>query len=470
MHPQRLHNNGALATRAAQRAFRERKQSQLSELQARIQLYEQGEIERNVALQNIAKRLKEENEKLRKENTVLQEKLTEAQSGSKPSTILTSHIKKKRWRDDSPSSASLQPSQKKKSRTDPQSQHSVLSETHLPSPTSMVSSPEANDHTDTQFSVHYADPDLINRSTFETFGSISSDVKTDDVLGSFPSLGCGFCDGGAICLCHEISVEDVVERTIDTTEIKSNGYNGHVTEINQGRTDSIISQAAARTSILDNLPAYQPPIPLRRRSGGVLPNSVFPIIVVGGSSSMNTTCSGDPSNCAACGDDAFGKAFCSAIGNTVPDVCSNCPSRVTSTPIGTAGCCGAGSCSNCPSASTFTSGNAMSEPPLPNSLEYIATNDAWKKLKAHPNVDFADLSLLAEVVASRSTCMGPQLSHLNTTPDQYTNTRGPQPRSGSPRPQLVPQEILLECGRRRIRHVHADRVKDALRLLDAKFS
>ena len=61
--------------RAAQRAFRERKQSQLAELQARVQSYEQGEIERNVALQNIAKRLKEENESLRAENAALKEEL-----------------------------------------------------------------------------------------------------------------------------------------------------------------------------------------------------------------------------------------------------------------------------------------------------------------------------------------------------------------------------------------------------------
>ncbi|KAJ2969802.1 hypothetical protein NUW54_g12878 [Trametes sanguinea] len=63
--------------RAAQRAFRERKQSQLAELQARLQQYEQGEIERNVALQNIAKRLKEENEKLRQENAALKAKVTQ---------------------------------------------------------------------------------------------------------------------------------------------------------------------------------------------------------------------------------------------------------------------------------------------------------------------------------------------------------------------------------------------------------
>jgi len=56
---------------AAQRAFRERKQSQFAELQARIEQYERGEIERNVALQAAAKRLKEENDALKKENDEL---------------------------------------------------------------------------------------------------------------------------------------------------------------------------------------------------------------------------------------------------------------------------------------------------------------------------------------------------------------------------------------------------------------
>ncbi len=65
---------------AAQRAFRERKQSQLAELQARVQSYEQGEIERNVALQNIAKKLKDENEQLRRENEALKDELQRLKS------------------------------------------------------------------------------------------------------------------------------------------------------------------------------------------------------------------------------------------------------------------------------------------------------------------------------------------------------------------------------------------------------
>jgi hypothetical protein len=41
--------------------------------------------------------------------------------------------------------------------------------------------------------------------------------------------------------------------------------------------------------------------------------------------------------------------------------------------------------------------------------------------------------------------------------------------SGSP-PRLVPQEVLFECGRQRVREVRADAVREALHLLDAKFT
>lgn len=345
----------------------------------------------------------------------------------------------------------------------------------------MVSSPESSDTMDAHFPASYdTQSDMLNRASFDNFNNMASEVKADDVLSSFSSLGCGYCDGGAICLCHEISVHDVVERTIDSAVLKNNDFNGHIVSHNVQDTNMISPQEPAQGSILDNLPAYQPPLPLRlrRRSGGVPVNSIFPVTSIAESSTMNATCSGDPSNCAACGDDAFGKAFCSAIGNTGSNVCNNCPSQAPSNTTNS-GCCGTGSCGNCPSASTFSSGGPMPNSQYVDSSEYIATNDAWKKLKAHPNVHFADLSLLAEVVASRSKCLGPQLqipsqisiSHSNDTSTQFTDTQSfTHQRGKSPPLQLVPQEVLLECGRRRMRHVHADGVKEALRLLDAKFS
>ncbi|KAJ1023546.1 hypothetical protein NDA16_003163 [Ustilago loliicola] len=53
--------------RASQRAFRERKQSYLAELEAKVAAYEAAEIDRSVEIQKVAQKLRAENEALRKE-------------------------------------------------------------------------------------------------------------------------------------------------------------------------------------------------------------------------------------------------------------------------------------------------------------------------------------------------------------------------------------------------------------------
>jgi len=474
-----LRNPLICTRRAAQRAFRERKQSQLSELQARIQAYEQGEIERNVALQNIAKHLKEENEKLRQENDSLQAKL--AQFHQEEDKDYTQTADKKRWRDDSPaSSLSMQVSATKRTRTDagPDSEllhvHS-LSPSHVPSPTSYVSSPNAIDTAESQFSELSYKP----QSTFGHFDDLSSNPQVVvDPLRSFPSYGCGFCNQGTICVCHEIAVQDMGNRPLTPNDFKPHQF-GDVQLLDSAPPRVNIQKPENEsTSILDNLPAYQPPVPLRRRPGGALVNSVFPVARVSphkSSTAPDTSCSGDPSNCLACGDDDFGKAFCEAIATVSSrgEVCDDCPSAT-----------GSISSRCCRSASGYTkclSFSSSSDPSV-TSAPFMPTNDAWQKIKAHPNVEFADLSLLAEVVASRSICSGPLLSVSATTDIRDSSattslfstgrilTSQRRSRNNSPPPRLVPQEVLLECGRRTPRRVHTDGVREALRLLDAKFT
>ncbi|CDR98749.1 hypothetical protein [Sporisorium scitamineum] len=60
--------------RASQRAFRERKQSYLADLEAKVAAYEAAEIDRSVEIQKAAQKLRSENESLRKEVALWREK------------------------------------------------------------------------------------------------------------------------------------------------------------------------------------------------------------------------------------------------------------------------------------------------------------------------------------------------------------------------------------------------------------
>lgn len=470
-----------LLHRAAQRAFRERKQSQLAELQARLQLYEQGEVERSIALQNIAKRLKDENEKLREENRVLQERLAKLETAharkvtvngpkSSPSSQ-DSDGQKKRLRGPSstPRSASPPP---KRSRIDEESacdssSDSPLTVAHLPSPASMVSTPEGTGQDHPLTGLSYDSQDHFE-GAFDQVAPLAPDPQSSEPVSPFPSFGCGLCTGGGLCVCSQIITEDALPSSRMEPGLNSSPHT-------QSPSQPKIETSKPTISILDNLPEYKPPVPLRRRQHT---RPMPPIFRVEPPSAP--TCSGDPSNCLACADDSFGKAFCSAIGDSARGCgsCGDCPNKY--------GCEMGDKCcqvtNHRPSASGSTS--ISSPTPIDTSRDstdagmMVPTNDAWRQIKAHPNVEFADLALLADVVASRTVCPGPrflfapQAAPASGSNDgaaieaSYSNRQADR----SPPPMLVPQEILVECGRRNMRHVHTDGVREALRLLDAKFA
>jgi len=234
-------------------------------------------------------------------------------------------------------------------------------------------------------------------------------------------------------------------------------------------------------SILDELPAFQPAVPLRRRQTATAVTK--PIVPAAA-----PTCSGDPSNCLACADDTFGKAFCDALGKSVAAQASgvSCPSenftinpaQVSLNPRG--------------SYHSQATAESLSQQPEEGSM---STSDAWKQLKSHPNVAFSDLAMLADVVARRSKCTGPRVV-ISPAPGSITPERVASPdtldaassdsgsivltdphahfhqqeRARSSPPRLVPQEILMQCGQDQLRQVQAAGVREALRLLDAKYA
>lgn len=501
--------------RAAQRAFRERKQSQLAELQARVQQYEQGEIERNVALQNIAKRLKEENEKLRKENAALQEKLASVEE----ERDALRELSRKRWRDDSDLAASSMPTKKRpRIIVDNYNSfpHTLAAPTpYASSPSSLASSPDSSGHT--SFSPIPSLPPPRETAVFaqgNSFNNIFDFISTGKTNmfepgGSLDTFDCGFCNENTPCVCRELALQQLGDRTNTQMEqppkVETMDFHDPTLHLDGGE----LSPAPNDSSILDNLPAYQPPVPIRRR--GMANTTSVPIFPVFSASTEDASCTGDPSNCPACADDAFGKAFCAAISKSAASgssSCRDCPSDGNGGCGGSggSGCCGStGACSRvheneaAPGVAPPTSPPPFLQDPAADNT--MPCDRAWRQIKSHPNVAFADLDLLAEVVARRSKCTGPRVE-ICPAPGSITPERGISPltvqsqnpgqeedssqpvlltdphahyhevqrgRVGTPSLQLVPQDILIQCGRRRVREVQTDSVREALRLLDARF-
>lgn len=398
----------------------------------------------------------------------------------------------------------------------------------------------------------------------------------DSNSDSLHVVDCGFCSKEpSECVCRAISMD--LNQLIDSTVTLST---------------SPVSPTAARSSILDNLPPVQPGVPLklrRSRQSAARANSSLtedepvrltpvPQLVrlqtVSGPSSR-PVCSGDPSNCAACADDPFGRAFCTALatGSICRDnTCTRCPknNQPTSpktTPMtedkdkdkpvlidvdvgptsgvglgmgmsvetgmllccGDPKLCGGGGCGmrapssppkvpqlQRPPLRTAGSSSASFEHPESHTRSIadieegdknhirlppfairegqgedvdkdivdqdIPTNEAWARLKAHPNVGFADLDLLADVVARRTKCTGPRVL-LSPTPEEDVGSHRRdgegeseeeaadqgQDQDSLPLPStLVPQAALVRCGRERLMRVQAEGVRDALAMLDVQ--
>lgn len=512
---------------AAQRAFRERKQSQLAELQARVQSYEQGEIERNVALQQIAKRLKEENEQLKTENASLKEEITRLKdrvaSASASTSSLSTHDKsdrgkaQKRWREDSACSNAqndtsivLEPAFRKRFRPGTESPRQSATpipqyghaNAYAPSSPSIASSPDSNDVSRSPFSpLSFAPlpsaPEPSQASTSYSMSAMFSGpsgdaLKSFDALGGSPpfdTFDCGLCTENTPCVCRELAMQSAGSLTgisasltgfpgdylvgqdrtaalkVEDTETRVAGSIPNVIDIppasdtcnssgklsppetgdpyaTKVRPDALSdSHTDSSNPYQIRLPSPEPApstpaatssrsVPLRlkhrRRSASGKVWQVNPV---------RPTCSGDPSNCPACKDDDFGKAFCRALGDsasTVAPACASCPNPEacgkaprtaisgSSSGIMSSSIAGpkiielpssapeqgpssphrpSGIIPSVPNTAASTPSVSSSDGKVSASSETIPANEAWARLKSHPNIAFADLRyLLASIL------------------------------------------------------------------------
>ncbi|OAV93495.1 hypothetical protein PTTG_07725 [Puccinia triticina 1-1 BBBD Race 1] len=129
-------------------------------------------------------------------------------------------------------------------------------------------------------------------------------------------------------------------------------------------------------------------------------------------------CNGNPKDCPACRDDPFGQAFCAALNQATATQGPESNSGATNesaTGVGSTTtrkmqrsdpivdaymsipCCGDPEL--CGSQNCFD--NTPSPTPVDNDKK-VSCSEAWRQLKAHPNIGLANLQLLADVVARKS--------------------------------------------------------------------
>jgi AP-1-like transcription factor len=431
----------------------------------------------------VAKRLKEENDSLHAENAQLKEKI----STYERELLAQKADENKRWRDKPSADFDDRDPPSKRSRLSVKtpSAFQVPTPTTItltPSPPALVSSPGSNVSSENVLSPlpaqSSAQEDIAFPTTVTTLDSIFNfpPGPKAPVLGSAHSLEafeCAFCMGGTSCVCREIAL-----RPPEAPFKAEAAAPPDSAQLALPSPPQIVAP-----SILDNLPPYQAPVPLRRNPAMRPLRSLFPVIPLPNSSqAMSRTtadCSGDPSNCLACADDVFGQAFCAAV----------CESLASGRPF-----------ADCPRGAQYLDGapsDASQEGG--NSAETIPTSDAWRQLKSHPNVSFADLTLLAEVVARRSKCTGPTVV-ISPPPGSFTPERRRSPVASKESPavgvddstvllsdphahyhrkekersvgspsMLAPEQHLRSSPPQLVRQVHAAGVREALALLDSRF-
>lgn len=323
----------------------------------------------------------------------------------------------------------------------------------------------------------------------------------------FDVFDCGLCTDNTPCVCREIAMQqaglmpgmntpmvpdyppsgshDQTVFKIEEAEHSPTDPSSSIIDIPPAEEDDVFIGATTRNSLsispkphaLHNVPAYQPivnqrqePAPTQQTDANVLfqirlpspeptptlppPSRSVPLpsrgarrapaVKVWQTTPMDAPmCSGDPSNCPACKDDDFGKAFCTALGDTASAAsqpCSSCPDPVacgkvphTVLSVGSSATSGpptvgsglrtielspANSEEHRASDSVSGSTNPWSQPPAPltaipesvgstgetasstttletgsaaNNTGTMPANEAWARLKSHPNIAFANL-------------------------------------------------------------------------------
>jgi len=251
-------------------------------LQARIKQYEQGEVDRSVTFQTLGKRLKVENEALKEqnrrlndENELLKARLAQVtgvfeQSSAAAAAPGTLHRGVKRGRVESPSMTTVSLKRLK-----------ITESPHLG--VSSLNTPCSSDHSVSSHGQFKDD----NESFMDDRYRLHSPITDNGNIGQDPHVAhdsCGMCTSSVDCLCRELGIRAPMNPMLDENE-------------------------DVTMSMFDNQSSISQPAKVRS------PAEEGPLLT----STNNTSsgCSGNPRDCSACKDSAFGRAFCAALGKSV---------------------------------------------------------------------------------------------------------------------------------------------------------
>ncbi|GAA5986890.1 hypothetical protein JCM10908_000941 [Rhodotorula pacifica] len=463
--------------KTTQKAFRERRQEYVTELEEKVRQLEAGEGEKCVFYQQQAQKakseafaLQQENAKLRQELEALRAELANARLPN-PSvgrgkarvapaefgdSVAPAPAKRRRR---APSTASRAPSFASSSASPPKEYSAAIAE-------------HANASSPVAHPTHSPLSDPQPGAPLSPNQSISLQIPR-----------CTFCSTGPDCFCAQVGFDIAQTPTASTVEDPSPRLASGLDAGPVQRSKEEDPYAAEMT--------YEPAVPLRlRRAGTKKPKTVWALepAVTGAArliDAAKAVCSGDPSNCPACSDDPFGKAFCNALSSSVCSTqpCANCPAKHSSRRIPTPPpeqpidegmallesltclpCCGDPSL--CGSKTCKTEEHEEILPPVtspgsPDAVETVPCNEAWSALKQHPNIAFADLQMLAEVVAKRTFCKGA----VTETPPPPAGVVSETFPAANRDPSKLAQFYTPENTRRRLT-VERGAVNEALGILD----
>ncbi|EIW73488.1 hypothetical protein TREMEDRAFT_59662 [Tremella mesenterica DSM 1558] len=501
--------------RLSQRAHRARKTDYISTLEERLRQYEADEIHSNVRLQEVARALKADNERLKKETHTLRAAL-DAQNSSQENWLneklmLQGIINALREEVDTLRSG-IDSGRMSNTVDLPRIEPLSLSiQNHVVSPNVERGTPrEIRREILTCPICPDPDPDCpcqqptttTNTSSGVLFGSRTS-TSPPSLLSNHshsntespPQIGtpCGFCRSPEDCLCVDVQ-EIETKPNIDTECDICNALGGcvcapeettqsvhhHITHATQKQTpQSQIHHVTDSTPVLSAEMDRNGAMKLRLKTRNGPKTTVWalePVVV------KEAVCTGDPSNCEACKNDSFGREFCSHLFQATSSIqpCPTCPGNcmsiesllnshssspstsaprrssrrfpnsgrrssntIFSSPHSNSNwntpkpsrsnqgrthmssprsdsdtypsdapsqllCCGDPAL--CGTHGSKCSAMPMPPTPMTNALERdtMRCDEAWKTLKAHPNASSANLALLADVVAGRMKCLGPE--------------------------------------------------------------